>query len=178
MKIYSKNRSFFFCKWVKELDPFFLVWMWLKEHFLSNMTRMELFSSKYDTELNFFEYDSKICFFFQNQKRLTETAQRIEHFFLNMTQRIVVFQKKKRLKEFFSKKKTTQRIKLFLENKTWLKELKFFWIWLRFFFFKIDSQNWIFFQMRLKKNELFFFCIWLKELNLFWMTQRIELFFD
>ena len=72
LKIYSKNRSFFFfAHESKNWTLFFLVWLWLKEYFLSNMTRMELFSSKYDTKNStFFEYDSKIRIF--SKKKLTE----------------------------------------------------------------------------------------------------------
>ena len=46
--------------------------------------------------------------------------------------------------------------------KIWLQELNFFSVEL---FFQYDSKNWT-----------LFFRIWPKELNLFWMTQRIELF--
>ena len=154
----------FFWKWVKELDPFF--GMWLKEYsrqiwlewnfFLANIThRVELFLSM-----------TQGIVFFQ-KKKLTETAQRIEHFF-DMTQFFLFFKKTQR---FFLKKELNS-----LKNKTWLKELRFFWVWLRYFFKKLTLRTEPFFECDSKKLNLFF-QLYSKNWILFTTTQRIEHFF-
>ena len=158
LKIYSKSRSFIFLKMSQRIGPFF--WNVTQRILPSNMTRMELFSSKYNTQSwTFFEHDSRNCFFFKkknSQKRLKEL-----NTFLIWLNFFYFFKKTQR---FFFKKKLKELNSL--KNKTWLKELRFFWVWLRYFFQKIDSQNWTFFWMWLKKIEPFFPTL-LEELNPF-----------
>ena len=161
MKIYSKNRSFFFS--ANESKN------WTLFFFGVNVTQRTLFV-KYDSNGTFFwqiwhriepflKYDSKNCIFFK-KKRLKE--------FLN----------KKRLKELNSfkkkKKNMTQRIEVLLNMtqifffQNWLPELNFFFkcdskkIEL---FFAYDLKNWLFYGKMSQIFEPF--------LN---MTQRIDFF--
>ena len=114
---------------------------------------MNVFFEYWPKELNFFEFDAKNWWSFS----LKFWQQRIELSFqkwlneLNMTQRI---------EPFFS---------------MWLKELNFLFV------SKCDSKNWTFelfykygFTLRIQPFLNLF--IWLNELDLFYMTQRIEPF--
>ena len=127
-----------------------------------NMTlRTELFFDITQRNIIFFEYDSKnwtflwMWFndFFQKKNRSIEP-------FILLLQELNLFENMShRIEPFF----------LIL-----LKELNLF--------SKYDSKNWTFFSVELffqydSKNWTLFFRIWPKELNLFWMTQRIELLF-
>ena len=172
LKIYSKNRSFTFSKWVKELDLFFLECD-SKNTSVKYDSNGTFFSSKYDTQSwTFFEHDSRIFFFLK--KKLTETAQRIEHFF-DMTQRIVFFFKKK-------DSKISQKRRLNELNSFWRKK-------------KHDSKNWgsfeydsdIFFKKLTLRTDFFlkksdseklnlFFQFYSKNWIFFTTTQRIEPF--
>ena len=128
------------------------------------------------TELNFFSYDSKNwTFFFEKindskntpfffKKRwfqelfffsilLTELIEHfstwlieIEHFFLNVTQRIFFYKNFDSQKWLIFSGKMTQRIELFVN----------------------DSLNWASYEPLLNKSWTFVL-IWLKELNFLWM---------
>ena len=136
--------------WVKELN----FWCFSKK----NTRRIELFSKIRHKELNFFFFNMT-RFFQYDSKNLTL------HF--TMTQRLCFFQKKKKLKEFD-----------FYDSQTWTFFL--------FFFSKNDSKNWslflnydsqngfFFFEIRIRPTEILF-SIRLTELNLFDMTQELNL---
>ena len=139
MKIYSKNRSFIFWKWVNWIGPFF-IGLWLKEYFLSNIIRMELFANM-THRIELFEYDSKI-FFWKKKK-----PHRIQPLFFEYDQRIGFFL------EYDAK--MTHRIEPFFQiclglnfffSKNWTP---YFWLDSKYwtFHFNYGSKNWTFLNM-------------------------------
>ena len=151
-----------------EIEPFFLTWLWQifdSKNWTCFRVWVKELNSVHDKNWNFFQNDSKI---------LLNRTQRIEPF-LKMTQRTepfvwryvlrIVFQKIHRIELVFQHylkngtfESMTQRIELSL---IWLKELNFSWN---------ITWHW---ELNLLWNKIL-----LKELKLlFYMTQRIELFF-
>ena len=148
---------FFFEKtWLIEIELFFT---WLKElnPFLKMTQRIEKFSWFFDSKnWTFFEYDSKIWFFWM---WLTDL-----NFFIDSKKWVLFFRMTKILLN------TTQR------TFVWICpiELNLFWNftqWIEHFAQK-DSKNWT--LKDYLNNKTF---LWLGELGLFfYLTQRIELF--
>ena len=135
------------------IGPFFFG-LWLKEYFLSNMTRMELFSCKYDTKNWTFLSMTQRFDFFSKKKPLTE----FNLFSSNMTKElafIISWIWRTELNSFFS---NLSRIELFFQNTT--QTFEHFWkIWLK-------ELNFLFLIRLEVLNSLFW--IRLKELNPFW----------
>ena len=180
------------------IAPLFFLGLWLKEYLLSNMTRMELFSSKYDTKnWTFFEYDSKIWIFFLKKKGSQNSTSFLRiwpknwPFFLNMTQRIEPFISWVWRTELNPFCKSVLNWTFFFLNTTqtfehvwkiWLKELNslfliklevlnsLFWIRLKELNpFFWDSKELFFFSKNDSKNcTLFWNKTWLKELEFFY----------
>ena len=115
----EKNWTLYFLNMTHRIKPFFKpVSNWT---FFFNMTqRIELILLIWLKELNslfLIKLEVLNSLFWKRLKELNT--------FVNMTQRIVFSKKKKNESKIFFFFKTTQRIELFLKNKTWLKEVKF-----------------------------------------------------
>ena len=196
----EESNPLFFSNMTQRIEPFSIG---LKDLMLFSLTqRIELFLTRTDRigpfswiwlrELNFFLGFLHVYFFQKMMQRIEpfflwiwrkelnpfffECDVKNLIFFLNMTQRIEPFSHLKQrnellflwygwLQEFFFKQKNTQWIELF---EIWLKELNI-WTMCQ----KKDSENgtllkWFFLKWLIELN--FFF------LNLFKMTQRVEVF--
>ena len=163
----SKN-CFFFSIWLEELNPLFRICLNELNLFCRSTQRIEPC---------FFQYDSKTWHL------LKIWFSRIEPF-ENLTQRIELLKVwLKALNPFFQYESTnrthfsnmTQRIDFFFEYWIWLKELIFFFIWLNEYWLKEFKFLNSFTNMAYSKSSTHLnLFIWLNELDLFYMTQRIE----
>ena len=69
----------------------------------------------------------------------------------------------------------TQRTRIFFYN--YFFYLRFFWIWLNFFFYRMTFRTELFFSNVTQKNWTFFFRMLLEELNTFYIDSKNWTFF-